>query len=213
MADARVHKEQTDRAPRKERERERKTQELLQVAGEIFALRGFHGASMEEIAKAAEYATGALYRYFESKEVLYTAVLEKKMEELLCYLREQVGTTTDPVEALRRSVRAQWEFASRNRAFIQIYFRERMEVTRAGSHWARVDNLLQELITWRAQGVALGQKQGVFRKGDPRLYALALEGMISGLVRDWMTRESTRSMEDQADFVIELGLRAVLTSS
>jgi hypothetical protein len=59
--------------------------------------------------------------------------------------------------------------------------------------------------------VALGQRKGVFRKGDPRLYALALEGLISGLVRDWLTRDSTRSMEDQADFVIELGLRAVLT--
>src|SRR5690606_24604234 len=106
-----------------------------------------------------------------------------------------------------------WEFASRNRAFIQIYFRERMEVTRAGAHWQRVDALVQELIAWRAQGVAMGQKMGVFREGDPRLYALALEGMISGLVRAWMTRDSTRSMEDQADFVIELGLRAVLTHS
>lgn len=205
-------KEPSERLPRKERERERRMQELLQVAGEVFAERGFHGASMEEIAKAAEYATGALYRYFESKEVLYTAVLEKKIEELLRYVREEVGTTSDPAEALRRSVRAQWEFASRNRAFIQIYFRERMEVTRAGEHWQRVDALIQELIAWRAQGVAMGQKMGVFREGDPRLYALALEGMISGLVRDWMTRDSTRSMEDQADFVIELGLRAVLTN-
>ena len=212
MVAASLPTDSRDRPPRKERERERKTQELLEVAGEIFALRGFHGASMEEIAKAAEYATGALYRYFESKEVLYTAVLEKKMEELLAYIREQVNSITDPVEALRRSVRAQLEFASRNRAFIQIYFRERMEVTRAGTHWERVDSLLQELIEWRAQGVALGQKKGVFRQGEPRLYAVALEGMISGLVRDWLTRDTTRSMADQADFVIELGLRAVLSN-
>jgi hypothetical protein len=76
-----------------------------------------------------------------------------------------------------------------------------------------VDTLVQELTSWRAEGIAQGQQKGVFREGEPRLYALALEGMISGLVRDWLTRDTTRSMEDQAEFVIELGLRAVLSES
>ena len=166
---------------------------------------------MEEIAKAAEYATGALYRYFESKEVLYTAVLEQKIHEMLAFIKQRVESATDPVESLRRSVKAHLEFASHNRAFIQIYFRERMEVTRAGKHWERIDSLVQELIQWRANGVELGQKQGIFRQGEARLYALALEGMISGLLRDWLTRDTTRSIESQADFVIELGLRGILT--
>lgn len=165
---------------------------------------------MEEIAKAAEYATGAVYRYFESKEVLYTAVLEQKIRELFSFLKERVRPISDPVEGLRVSVRAQLEFASRNRAFIQIYFRERMEVTRAGEHWARIDALIQDLIQWRAEGVALGQRQGVFRDGEPRLYALALEGMINGLVRYWTTHDMASSLEMQADFVIELGLRGIL---
>ncbi|MHA3770320.1 TetR/AcrR family transcriptional regulator [Verrucomicrobiota bacterium sgz303538] len=199
-----------ERPSRKERERQRKCLELLQVAEEIFAEKGFHGASMDEIAKAAEYATGALYRYFESKEVLYTAVLEQKIRELLSFLKERVGSISDPVEALRVSVRAQLEFASRNRAFIQIYFRERMEVTRAGEHWTRIDALIQELVQWRAEGVAIGQKQGVFRDGEPQLYALALEGMINGLVRHWTTRDMDSSIEKQADFVIELVLRGIL---
>ncbi len=200
----------TERLPRKERERQRKCRELLDVAGEVFALRGFHSASMEEIARAAEYATGALYRYFESKEVLYTAVLEQKIREMLAFVKERVGSTASPVEALKASVKAQLEFASRNRAFIQIYFRERMEVTRAGEHWARIDHLVQELIQWRAEGVALGQQQGVFRPGEPRLYALALEGMISGLLRDWLTRDTDRPIESHQDFVIELCLRGIL---
>jgi AcrR family transcriptional regulator len=200
-----------DRLPRRERERQRKCQELLEVAEAVFASKGFHNASMEEIAKAAEYATGALYRYFESKEVLYTAVLEQKIREMLAFIKERMEAATDPVESLRLSVKAHLEFASHNRAFIQIYFRERMEVTRAGKHWERIDSLIQELIEWRTDGVELGQQQGIFRQGEPRLYALALEGMISGLLRDWLTRDTTRSIESQADFVIELGLRGILT--
>src|SRR5690348_14033159 len=123
-----------ERLPRKERERQRKCRELLDVAEAVFASKGFHNASMEEIAKAAEYATGALYRYFESKEVLYTAVLEQKIHEMLAFIKQRVGSVTDPVEALRLSVKAHLEFAGQNRSFIQIYFRERMEVTRAGTH-------------------------------------------------------------------------------
>ncbi|RYD82637.1 MAG: TetR/AcrR family transcriptional regulator, partial [Verrucomicrobiaceae bacterium] len=198
-----------ERLPRRERERQRKCQELLQMAEEVFAEKGFHGASMEEIAKAAEYATGALYRYFESKEVLYTAVLEQKIHEMLAFVKERVGSTTDPVEALKLSVKAQLEFASTHRSFIQIYFRERMEVTRAGAHWERIDRLIQDLIQWRAEGVETGQKEGIFRAGEPRLYALALEGMISGLLRDWLTRDTGRSIESHADFVIALGLRGI----
>lgn len=54
------------------------TQErILGAALEVFAEKGLHGATMVEIAKRAGLTGGALYRYFDSKEDVFRAVVEK----------------------------------------------------------------------------------------------------------------------------------------
>jgi len=50
---------------------------VIQVALEVFAEKGVHGATMVEIAKRAGVTGGALYRYFESKEDIFQAVVEQ----------------------------------------------------------------------------------------------------------------------------------------
>jgi AcrR family transcriptional regulator len=55
------------------------------VAGalEAFAKRGFHGASMSEVARAAGVSKGLAYAYFRSKEDLLRAALEYRLDRLL----------------------------------------------------------------------------------------------------------------------------------
>lgn len=55
--------------------------ELLTTAAEVFARRGYSGASVEEIAEEAGYSHGAVYSNFEDKEDLFLAVLEEYMAE------------------------------------------------------------------------------------------------------------------------------------
>ncbi|MDB6169178.1 MAG: hypothetical protein JWM88_2042, partial [Verrucomicrobia bacterium] len=63
----------------------------------------------------------------------------------------------------------------------------------------------------RAEGVLAGQKRGIFRKGDPTLYVLALDGMICGLIRESMARGTSLSTAAQVEFVFTLGLRGMLS--
>jgi AcrR family transcriptional regulator len=59
-------------------ERREQTRELLlEAAGRVFADRGFHGASVDEVAEEAGYTTGALYSNFAGKEDLFLSVLER----------------------------------------------------------------------------------------------------------------------------------------
>lgn len=194
---------------RREREKQRKCLELLAIAERVFALRGFHGASMEEIAKEAEYATGALYRYFESKEVMYVGILERKLEELVDVLQETTERIQNPLEKIQTSVRTQLEYASRNLEFIQIYFRENMETMRDNKHWVRVEELKQKLLHLRASFIREGQKAGIFRKGDPYTYAAALNGMLAGVVQDWAMRQQVGSLEDLTNFMITLHMQGI----
>ncbi|MFT3695059.1 MAG: TetR/AcrR family transcriptional regulator [Kofleriaceae bacterium] len=51
-----------------------KRRRILDAALSVFAERGYHGTSVPEVAQAAKVATGSLYHYFESKEVLVNEV-------------------------------------------------------------------------------------------------------------------------------------------
>jgi AcrR family transcriptional regulator len=62
---------------------ERTRAELLQAAARVFARRGYHGASVEEIAAEAGYTTGAVYSNFKGKEKLFLALTDYELEKRL----------------------------------------------------------------------------------------------------------------------------------
>lgn len=67
---------------RKERERLLRRSEIISAAREVFALRGFAEATLDEIAERAEFGKGTLYNYFENKEELFEAVIVNSYEAI-----------------------------------------------------------------------------------------------------------------------------------
>jgi AcrR family transcriptional regulator len=82
-----------------ERRRERTRDLLLDAAQEVFAKKGFEGASLEEIAKTAGYTRGAIYKHFGSKEEMFLAVNKRWNETFLQTFVEGIDPST-PVEEL-----------------------------------------------------------------------------------------------------------------
>ena len=88
--------------PRVVRERE-----MLEVAGRVFAQRGFHAASMEEIAEGAGVSKPMIYNYFGSKEGLYFAYIELAGQRMLARMRNAVQAAGErPEERLWASALA-----------------------------------------------------------------------------------------------------------
>jgi AcrR family transcriptional regulator len=56
---------------RKKREKEGRRQQILSASKQLFADRGFHQTTMEDIANAAELSPGTIYLYFKSKDELF----------------------------------------------------------------------------------------------------------------------------------------------
>jgi AcrR family transcriptional regulator len=67
------------RLSRDERKAETRTA-LLDAAARVFARRGFHAASVDEVAADAGFSTGALYSNFDGKEDLFLALLAREIE-------------------------------------------------------------------------------------------------------------------------------------
>jgi AcrR family transcriptional regulator len=59
-----------------ERRRQLTRDALVEAAAEVFARRGFEGASLDEIAETAGFTRGAIYKHFDGKEDLFFAVNE-----------------------------------------------------------------------------------------------------------------------------------------
>ena len=65
-----------------EREKERKRREIIDVAEKLFFKEGFKETSMDTIAKKAEFSKRTVYKYFDSKEELYSAIALRGVELL-----------------------------------------------------------------------------------------------------------------------------------
>jgi AcrR family transcriptional regulator len=91
-----------------ERRRERTRNLLLDAAKEVFAQRGFEGASLEEIAEAAGYTRGAIYKHFSGKEELFLAVNKRYNEGFLQGFADNIDPSV-PLEQLDlASIAKQW---------------------------------------------------------------------------------------------------------
>src|SRR5918997_878479 len=67
---------EVSRPTRREQRKEETRAELVAAAARVFAHSGFHGASLDEIAREAGYTTGAIYWHFGGKDDLFLAVFE-----------------------------------------------------------------------------------------------------------------------------------------
>src|SRR5947209_5184540 len=77
MADSRTDRSEPRRSPKGERRRE----EIIAVAAEVYADAGYHGASLRKIAKRAGMTHAGLLYHFPNREALLAAVLERRDEQ------------------------------------------------------------------------------------------------------------------------------------
>jgi AcrR family transcriptional regulator len=66
-------------------------EKMLDAAGRLFGARRFHEVRMEDIATEAEVSKGTLYRYFQDKDEMYLALLERSSRQLVAELHSRVG--------------------------------------------------------------------------------------------------------------------------
>jgi AcrR family transcriptional regulator len=80
---------------------------LLDAARRVFVQRGFHAATLEQVAEAAGFTKGAVYSQFESKADLFLALLEKRVEHRLGEIRSAGALAASP-EQLGHIMGQQW---------------------------------------------------------------------------------------------------------
>jgi len=96
--------------------------QLLAVAVEVFAERGFHATAMDEIAEAAGVTKPVLYQHFPSKRALYRELLDDVEEQLIARIVATTSGATTGRERVELGFAAYFAFVSEHRAAFRLLF-------------------------------------------------------------------------------------------
>jgi len=100
---------------------------ILSAAQGLFASKGFHGVSIDEIARAVNVSPAILYRHFESKQMLYAAVLEKFAGQRQSYVDTIVNHGTRFEDALAGMTQVYIENIAKNPDILKIELHSLLE--------------------------------------------------------------------------------------
>lgn len=154
--------------------------DILKSAAAAFRRRGYHGASVDEIASALEMTKGNLYYYFKNKEEILYACHEYSLDILLALLKDVQASSSQPDEKLRRLVLA----------FVHVILDELQGTALTIDLQALSPPLLRKIVARRDEFdrglraiIQQGMDQGRFAAGDPKILAFAVMGAVN-----WITK-------------------------
>jgi AcrR family transcriptional regulator len=204
--------EESPRRSRREARKEETRAELIEAAARVFARRGFHGASVEEIAREAGYSTGAIYWHFSGKDDLFLAVYEDFAAGLARNLEEIFGRGEGGLPERARHAGDRWmdrvhtepEFLILAHEFLVHAWRQpelrkafehrlaavRLALTRVITEEAEVERVVPGLPPEDLATVmrALGSALGLAKLADPEAVRDDLFGDVLALLFEPRTR-------------------------
>lgn len=98
--------------------------QLLDVARQVFGRNGFHGVSMEEVARQAGVTKPILYDHFPSKEALYLALLDEDAAALEQSVRSALGASTGNRQKIADSFVAYFNFVDEHAEGFKLMMQE-----------------------------------------------------------------------------------------
>jgi AcrR family transcriptional regulator len=173
-------------SPRNPEQNEQMRQEaiaaILDAAARLFAERGFHAASMSAIAREAGVSKGLPYNYFDGKDDILEAIIDRRLDEVLSVI-DSIDADAPAAERLRELVEASLQHARDNvetyRFYISTFLRPQTSpaihaaASRHADRFAQMDQFVIDIFT------ELGFDEPVT---EARFLRATLNGLIQELV-------------------------------
>ncbi|MFJ8953232.1 MULTISPECIES: TetR/AcrR family transcriptional regulator [unclassified Streptomyces] len=177
--------------------RQMREQQIIDVGVRVFAKRGYHAASVDEIAELAGISKPMVYLYLDSKEGLFLACLRREAERLVAAFQEAArGAGAAPELRLHAGLSAFFAFVAEHRDSWVVLHRQASELSVAiaaavadarRAIMAEVAGLIRDGISDSGRGSQLGDE-------DADFVAHALVGAADSLT-DWMESHPGQSPE------------------
>jgi AcrR family transcriptional regulator len=178
------------RRPRK------RASEIVDAAARVFALRGYHGTSTQDIADALGLKQASLYYYFPSKEAALERVCEHGVEGFVEAAEAILRRPGTPREKIERLIASHLTPLETRRDYVRVFINERRYLPaasrkRIGRASRRLERIFQQVIE---TGIGDGS---IRQDADPRLSTLAILGICNAVI-NWRPTEPNTSAKGLA---------------
>jgi AcrR family transcriptional regulator len=174
---------------RKERELALRQAIIFEAAEAVLAERGYHGASVDEIARRAEISVGTLYNLFGNKENLFASVTERSIEILRAAVRERADAVAGGADKLHAAVDAIFAYFDEHEKSFRVWV-----TATHGLDWnvlpqfgervfAQMRGFTEDITSLCRRAV----REGTLPRLDPEFLSLSLLGTINSFVTHWVT--------------------------
>lgn len=202
-----------EEVPRREREKLRQRQEMLEASIDLFSQKGYHNVSMHEIAEKAEFAIGTLYKFFQNKEDLYKALVLEQCDRFEEAVTRAIEEPDDEVEKLRNYIRARVERFRENLPFVRLFLAERRGASfniKAGlddemrkRHYAFLERL--------ALIFEIGIKNKRFKRiADPFYLAVSLDSVVDAFLLLWLDAPERHTYPENPDAILDVFFKGLV---
>jgi AcrR family transcriptional regulator len=154
--------------------------EIIQTAAQIFREKGYHAASMQDIADAVGLQKASLYHHVTGKQEILAAILDAALDRLIAELQAVITSDLAPEAKLRAAMEAYVERLTSDADLAAVLLLEHrsLEPPLRDAHIERRDRFDR---MWR-KIVHEGVEAGVFRPVDETVVAFALLGVQNWLI-------------------------------
>ena len=154
-----------------------KKEQIIEAAVDILSRKGSADTTMQEIAEEAGVGKGTIYRHFDNKEGLISALIKHGIDELSAEIKETIKDIDEPVKQLEGLIDTKLEFYNQNHDFCKFLMRELWgykEKFEKNIKEIRLSHtvLIEEII-------AAGVETGDFKEVNIETAAVALIGMVN----------------------------------
>ncbi len=151
---------------------------ILDAAERLFAAQGFTATTIKHIGHAAGVNTALLYYYFEDKERLYRAVLQRLVSGLVSRTSLPLQAEAPPSVKIRGFIEAQVQTFMTKPDLPRLFMREMLDHDAAHAV-EQIQHLAATSFRGLCDAIREGQEQGTFRSDiDPKFAAISTVGQV-----------------------------------
>ncbi|MGC8602260.1 MAG: TetR/AcrR family transcriptional regulator [Desulfomonilaceae bacterium] len=175
---------------------------ILKAALTEFSDKGFHASTIDSIAERADIAKGTVYRYFKTKESIFTALKDDTMSEFVELARKHLSVQEDVLTIIESVIKMYLSFFEKNSSFFKVIIQEHKDF---GTEFS--EKFIQELILalpglkrqcWKAS------KAGRLKQMNYFTVFYGIIGFLNGVIQKWLSEGAERSLLEEIDIVKEV---------
>jgi AcrR family transcriptional regulator len=194
--------------PRSAERYEQRREEVVDIAARVFAGRGYHATSIDDLSEATGLQRGGLYHYIGGKQELLIRIHERYIEPLLDNAREIAARRESPEVELRLLAQALIQDIADYRDQVTVFLDEWRMIEDA-PEWKDIRKARKEFEEIIASCLCRGAKEGVFWAVDERTTMRGLLGMLN-YTYQWLNPRGRITPAAVADSFIDIFLRGIL---